>query len=157
MKPITAIGNVAGKLASVLYSCLKTKTSYDETKHKKQLAAHWWCHHAHHMRSGYRAVVALEPDEGNLSRPVLRGVPGSNAGCLPDLRASHLAHASSPGPNGPPLTAAAAASCSLVGTEKQVFLIELRNASSMPPYVPSSIPPYMPASDGTYFPIKSIT
>ena len=37
MKPITAIGNVSGKLASVLYSCLKTKTPYDERKHRKQL------------------------------------------------------------------------------------------------------------------------
>src|SRR4051794_23549621 len=42
-------------------------------------------------------------------------------GAYPTSDTSHLAHASSPGPNGPPLTAAAAASCSLVGTEKQVF------------------------------------
>jgi hypothetical protein len=37
MKPIIAIGDVAGKLAGVLYGCLKTKTPYDETKHRKQL------------------------------------------------------------------------------------------------------------------------
>ena len=28
---------MAGKLASVLYECLKTQTLYDETKHRKQM------------------------------------------------------------------------------------------------------------------------
>jgi len=37
MKPSTAIGNIAGKLASVLYSCLKTRTPYDEMRHRKEL------------------------------------------------------------------------------------------------------------------------
>jgi hypothetical protein len=37
MKPITALGHLSGKLASVLYECLKTKTPYDEAKHRKQM------------------------------------------------------------------------------------------------------------------------
>jgi transposase len=37
MKPMTAIGNVAGKLTAVLYSCLKTGTPYDQTKHRQEL------------------------------------------------------------------------------------------------------------------------
>jgi len=37
MKPSVALGHMAGKLASVLYECLKTHTFYDETKHRKQM------------------------------------------------------------------------------------------------------------------------
>lgn len=37
MKPSTAVGHMAGKLATVLYQCLKTKTPYDEEKHRKQM------------------------------------------------------------------------------------------------------------------------
>ncbi len=37
MRPISAIGHLSGKLASVLYQCLKTKTFYDEETHRKQM------------------------------------------------------------------------------------------------------------------------
>jgi transposase len=37
MKPSTAVGHMAGKLATVLYQCLKTKTLYDEAKHRKEM------------------------------------------------------------------------------------------------------------------------
>jgi hypothetical protein len=37
MKPSVALGHMAGKLASVLYECLKTQTPYDETRHRKQM------------------------------------------------------------------------------------------------------------------------
>jgi len=46
-------------------------------------AVHRWCHHGHHTRSGYRAA-RLEPDEGRLSSPVLRGALDSDVGRLPD-------------------------------------------------------------------------
>jgi RNA-directed DNA polymerase len=48
------------------------------------MAVHRWCHHSHHMRSGYKRGMRLEPDEGRLSSPVLRGAPDSNVGRLPD-------------------------------------------------------------------------
>ena len=37
MKPGNALGHMAGKLATVLYQCLKTNTPYDEQKHRKQM------------------------------------------------------------------------------------------------------------------------
>lgn len=37
MKPSVAIGHMAGKLATVLYQCLKTMTPYDAEKHRKQM------------------------------------------------------------------------------------------------------------------------
>lgn len=37
MKPSTAIGHLAGKLATVLYHCLKTRTHYDERRHRQQM------------------------------------------------------------------------------------------------------------------------
>jgi transposase len=37
MRPITALGHLAGKLASVFYECLKTEIPYDEAKHRKQM------------------------------------------------------------------------------------------------------------------------
>ncbi len=37
MKPSNALGHMAGKLASVLYQCLKTKTPYDTEKHRSQM------------------------------------------------------------------------------------------------------------------------
>lgn len=38
MKPIKALGHLSGKLASVLYCCLKTNTLYDENIHRKQMS-----------------------------------------------------------------------------------------------------------------------
>ena len=35
MRPLAAVGHTAGKLASILYGCLKTQTPYDEMKHRK--------------------------------------------------------------------------------------------------------------------------
>ncbi len=37
MKPIKALGHVSGKLASVLYQCLKTSSLYSEDLHRKQI------------------------------------------------------------------------------------------------------------------------
>ena len=37
MKPATAKGHMAGKLAVVLYGMLKTMTPYDEKKHRKAM------------------------------------------------------------------------------------------------------------------------
>ena len=37
MKPSAALGHMAGKLATVLYRCLKTKTPYDEKKHLQHM------------------------------------------------------------------------------------------------------------------------
>jgi hypothetical protein len=37
MRKSAALGHVAGKLASVLYHCLKTMTEYDEKKHLKEM------------------------------------------------------------------------------------------------------------------------
>jgi hypothetical protein len=37
MRKSAALGHVAGKLASVLYCCLKTMTAYDEKKHLQEM------------------------------------------------------------------------------------------------------------------------
>ena len=37
MRKSSALGHVAGKLASVLYCCLKTMTAYDEKKHLQEM------------------------------------------------------------------------------------------------------------------------
>ena len=37
MRPISAVGHLSGKLASVFYQCLKTKEFYDEGTHRKQM------------------------------------------------------------------------------------------------------------------------
>jgi transposase len=37
MRPSAALGHVSGKLASVLYCCLKTMTPYDEKKHLREM------------------------------------------------------------------------------------------------------------------------
>lgn len=37
MKPGTALGHMAGKLATVLYGCLKTMTPYDGKKHLQHM------------------------------------------------------------------------------------------------------------------------
>ena len=37
MRKSAALGHVAGKLASVLYCCLKTMTPYDEKKHLQEM------------------------------------------------------------------------------------------------------------------------
>ena len=37
MKPATAKGHMAGKLSEVLYALLKTRTPYDEARHRRNL------------------------------------------------------------------------------------------------------------------------
>ena len=69
MRPSVAIGHMAGKLASVLYECLKTQTLYDETKHRKQMGLP--------VRDDTAAGIVIEVPDAEIDTPEVSSEPPS--------------------------------------------------------------------------------